>query len=178
MPAGNLGDPKAEVPRGNQAGREVAWDHFSCQRSRLPRPVVVARYRGTETAGPSAKRGDSLAPRGTSEFREVSRPRGACSVPFAAHTSSSSLRELVSPQIAADHAVRNERRPARDLNDLARMGLLDKRDKRIGRESKKSSGVSTAGRYSGVLGRLITTTYFARSSSCSTRRPAIPFAVC
>lgn len=42
-----------------------------------------ARYRGTETAGPSAKRGDSLAPRGTSEFREVSRPRGACSVTFA-----------------------------------------------------------------------------------------------
>ena len=81
------------------------------------------------------------------------------------------------PQIAADHAVGNERRPARDLNDLARMGLLDKRDKRIGRESK-SSGVSTAGRYSGVLGRLITMTYFARSSSCSTRRPAIPFAVC
>ena len=83
MPAGNLGDPKAEVPRGNQAGREVAWDHFSCQRSRLPRPVVGARYRGTETAGPSAKRGDSLAPRGTSEFREVSRPRGACSVTVA-----------------------------------------------------------------------------------------------
>ncbi len=93
MPAGNLGDPKAEVPRGNQAGREVAWDHFSCQRSRLPRPVVVARYRGTETAGPSAKRGDSLAPRGTSEFREVSRPRGECSVTFAVCAKCSSVLE-------------------------------------------------------------------------------------
>ena len=26
--AGYLGDPKAKVPRGNQAGRGVAWDHF------------------------------------------------------------------------------------------------------------------------------------------------------
>ena len=42
-----------------------------------------ARYRGTETAGPSAERGDSLAPRGMSEFREVSRPRGACSITLA-----------------------------------------------------------------------------------------------
>ncbi len=66
---------------------------FSCQRFRLPRPVVVARYRGTETAGPSAKRGDSLAPRGTSEFREVSRPRGACSVTFAVCAKCSSVLE-------------------------------------------------------------------------------------
>jgi hypothetical protein len=50
----------------------------------LATPGRGARYRGTETAGPSAKRGDSLAPRGTSEFREVSRPRGACSVTVAA----------------------------------------------------------------------------------------------
>jgi hypothetical protein len=49
----------------------------------LATPGRGARYRGTETAGPSAKRGDSLAPRGTSEFREVSRPRGACSVTVA-----------------------------------------------------------------------------------------------
>jgi hypothetical protein len=34
-------------------------------------------------AGLSAERGDSLAPRGTSEFREVSWPRGVCSVTFA-----------------------------------------------------------------------------------------------
>ena len=52
-----------------------------------------ARYRGTETAGPSAKRGDSLAPRGTSEFREVSRPRGACSVTFAVCAKCSSALE-------------------------------------------------------------------------------------
>jgi len=26
--AGYLGIPKAEVPRGNQAGRGVAWDHY------------------------------------------------------------------------------------------------------------------------------------------------------
>ena len=52
-----------------------------------------ARYRGTETAGPSAKRGDSLAPRGTSEFREVSRPRGACPVTFAVCAKCSSVLE-------------------------------------------------------------------------------------
>ena len=105
---------------------------------------------------------------------------GSVGSPWRCHLTATYLETKLSsflPQIAADYAVRNERRPARDLNDLARMGLLDKRDKRIGRESK-SSGVSTAGRYSGVLGRLITMTYFARSSSCSTRRPAIPFAVC
>jgi hypothetical protein len=52
-----------------------------------------ARYRGTETAGPSAKRGDSLAPRGTSEFREVCRLRGACSVTFAVCAKCSSVLE-------------------------------------------------------------------------------------
>jgi hypothetical protein len=57
-----------------------------------PRARSWGVIRGTETAGLRAERGDSLAPRGTGEFREVFRPRGASSVSFAAVPSQPTTR--------------------------------------------------------------------------------------
>jgi len=64
----------------------------------VPKISVATPGRGGEISrhgdrGPSAKRGDSLAPRGTSEFREVSRPRGSCSVTFAVREKCSNVLE-------------------------------------------------------------------------------------
>ena len=71
-----------------QAGREVAWDHFSCQRSRLPRPVVggeISRHgaRGAERQArrlTCAERHERVS-RGVSASRCVfGHRRGLCEV--------------------------------------------------------------------------------------------------
>ena len=70
--------PKPRYREETKPVVELPGTTFLCRRDRARHARVVEAWSpGTEAAGLSAERGDSLAPRGTSEFREVSRPRGA-----------------------------------------------------------------------------------------------------
>src|SRR4051812_37969203 len=59
--AGYLGTPKAEVPRGNQAGRGVAWDHY---RLLIPVRTPVRRAVAAEMKIGAEEPSEETHPRG------------------------------------------------------------------------------------------------------------------